>query len=254
MASKKKAPQLRKSIRPLMESEAGRIADSIKEFETNVEQYRKTFRTKPFFMYDADGGAQPATLVLSGLTGEGVPDAEARKGGAEGGAGDPYIRVSLLEAPLDDSADDLHAQVLLPPLPPPHTRSLPSLRPRTAPSLRVLLWRLFGCSSPSLSASTQTSAIGDSAEPAWPDELRVQMQKGAPRPPLLKICLWDKEFDANAAMDPLASCEVRSGWLCVDPSGWCTPTPHCIPHSGAPPPPTRCASARARPARWPRSR
>ena len=138
MASKKKAPQLRKSIRPLMESEAGRIADSIKEFETNVEQYRKTFRTKPFFMYDADGGAQPATLVLSGLTGEGVPDAEARKGGAEGGAGDPYIRVSLLEAPLDDSADDLHAQVLLPPpppLPPPHTRfASPTHRYHSLPS------------------------------------------------------------------------------------------------------------------------
>ena len=62
--AKKKAPQLRKSIRPLMETEANRIAENIKDFEANVEQYRDRFSSQPVFNYDADGGALLALHAL----------------------------------------------------------------------------------------------------------------------------------------------------------------------------------------------
>ena len=54
----------------------------------------------------------------------------------------------------------------------------------------------------------KTSAIKDSANPSWPDEvLSIVLPAGTPRPPRVLVRVWDD--DVSKSDDPIASAEVQ---------------------------------------------
>ena len=50
--AKKKAPAMKKNLRPLIEAQGARIQGEIREFETKVEEHKKAFEQESIFQYE----------------------------------------------------------------------------------------------------------------------------------------------------------------------------------------------------------
>jgi hypothetical protein len=56
-------------------------------------------------------------------------------------------------------------------------------------------------------AAAQTKEMMNETNPCWPETLSLNLPVGSPRPPLLQICLWDKDF--GNPDDSIASHDIR---------------------------------------------
>lgn len=119
------------------------------------------------------------TLTISKIAAFDVPDVDA-----VGGISDPFVRVSLLDVPnLDDDGDEVTLGRDMDPV-------------------------LFAAYCEKHGIAAQTSAIKDSANPSWPDEvLSIVLPAGTPRPPRVLVRVWDD--DVSKSDDPIASAEVQ---------------------------------------------
>jgi hypothetical protein len=55
--------------------------------------------------------------------------------------------------------------------------------------------------------AAQTQEIMNDVNPCWPETLSLNLPLGSPRPPLLQVCLWDKDF--SNPDDSIASHDIR---------------------------------------------
>jgi hypothetical protein len=117
------------------------------------------------------------TLTVFNIAAYGVPDVDV-----SGGISDPFVRISLLDAELED--DD----------------GVPLGREMDPVEFRDY------CEKHRIAA--QTSTIQNAENPKWPDEvLDIVLPAGTPRPPRVLVRIWDD--DKGKSDDPLASLEVQ---------------------------------------------
>ena len=118
------------------------------------------------------------TLTVFGLAAYNVPDVDTI-----GRISDPFVRVSLLDAKLETEDEDAQLGREMDPI-------------------------AFRDHCDRYKIAAQTSAVQNSTDPTWPDEvLEIVLPAGTPRSPRVLVRVWDD--DVTKSDDPLASLEVQ---------------------------------------------
>lgn len=127
-------------------------------------------------------------LTVRSLAAHGVPDADMKAGS---GISDPYVRISLLDAPRPDYEDESDGLTL-------------------GDDMDPVAFREY-CDLHQLAA--QTATIMNDADPVWEGEvLQIRLPAGTSRSPKVLVRVWDE--DETQADEPIGSTEVL-----LDPSG-----------------------------------